>query len=113
MISKGEKILVITRRLFDGDLRRHFVGEVQETTSTAMRIKGYSFVFDEATLQFVRHDEKRIRIFSFIDSGLVIFILPSEVCMDDISYKWEENNRRIITDGKMYKMNISEFGVHR
>ena len=47
MIIKGEKVFVITRRLFDEDLRRHFVGEVQEITNVAMRVQGYSFVFDD------------------------------------------------------------------
>jgi hypothetical protein len=46
MLAKGEKVFVITRRMFAGDLRRYFVGEVQEVSSFAMRIQRYAFVFD-------------------------------------------------------------------
>ncbi len=113
MISKGEKVFVITRRSFDGDLRRHFVGEVHETTRFAMRVQGYSFVFDEGTKQFVRREDLRIRIFSLIDAGFVINILPGEVCLEDIRYKWDEENRRFLTDEKTFKLNVSEFSEGR
>ena len=44
MIATGEKVYVITRRTFEGDLRRQFVGEVQAVTDFAMRVQGYAFV---------------------------------------------------------------------
>ena len=53
MNAKGEKMFLIIRRLFDGNLRRHFVGGVQELTSTAVRLPGYTLVFDDGTKQFV------------------------------------------------------------
>ena len=113
MVSKGEKILVITRRLFDGDLRRHFVGEVQATSSAVARVQGYAFVFDETTKQFVRHDELRTRIIPLIDALLVVIVLPDGVSIEDIRYSWDADNRRIITDENQFKMNISEFGPDR
>lgn len=113
MITKGEKVFVITRRLFDGDLRRHFVGEVQDLTTVAMRVQGYSFVFDDSTKQFVNREGLRVRIFSLIDAGLVINILPKEASIEDIEYRWEENKPRMLTDNKTFKMNISEFSVDR
>ena len=113
MIATGEKVFVITRRLFDGDLRRHLVGEVKAATDVAMRVQGYSFVFDDVSKQFVRRDDLRTRIVSLIDAGLVIHILPDEVRLEDIQYVWDENNRRIITDQKTFSMNISEFTITR
>ena len=113
MIAKGEKIFVITRRLFEGDLRRHFVGEVQDATSTAVRVQGYSFVFDESTKQFVRHDDLRTRVLSLIDAGFVINILPREASIQDIRYKWDDKNRRLLTDEKTFKINVNEFTVDR
>ena len=40
VIDKGEKIHIVTRRNFEGDLRRHFVGEVVEVQDAAVRIEG-------------------------------------------------------------------------
>ena len=108
----GEKVLVVTLRLFEKDLRRHFVGEVQEITSSAIRVQGYSFVFDDATSQFVRHDELRIRIFSLIDAGLVINVLPGEADIENIRYSWDEKKRRFLGDNRTFKLNINEFSVN-
>ena len=112
MISKGDKVFIITRRLFDEDIRRHFVGEVQHVTRVAMRVQGYSFVFDEGAKQFVRHEGLRIRIFSLIDAGLVINILPDQAHLEDVQYKWNEN-RRILSDDKTFSLNVSEFSINR
>lgn len=54
IVNRGEIVHVVTRRLFDGDLRRHFVGKVEEAEGCVARLKGYTFVYDEATNQFVR-----------------------------------------------------------
>ena len=111
MIGIGEKVFVITRRSFEGDLRRQFVGEVQVVTDFAIRVQGYAFVFDDGNGQFVRRDDLRTRIFSLLDAGLVIYILPGEARLDDIEHVWDESKRRIITDRKTFSMNVSEFSI--
>jgi hypothetical protein len=113
MLSKGEKVFVITRRFFEEDIRRHFVGEVLELSGALVRVRGYAFVFDESTNQFVRREEQRTRIFSMIDAGVVINLIPEEVNLEEIRYRWNEKNQRIITDDKSFKMNVSEFGLYR
>ena len=113
MIATGEKVYVITRRTFEGDLRRQFVGEVQAVTDFAMRLQGYAFVFDDVTKQFVRREDLRTRIFSLVDAGLVIPILPEETHLDEVQFVWDENNRRLITDRKTFSMNVSEFSLNR
>jgi hypothetical protein len=46
VLTEGEKVHVITRRLFDNDLRRHFVGEVKAVSDVAVRLEGYAFVLN-------------------------------------------------------------------
>lgn len=113
ILSKGEKVFIITRRLFHWDLRRHFVGEVQAETETTIRVQGFAFIFDETSNQFIRRDDQRIRIFPLLDAGIVINVLPNEVKIEDIHYKTDEKNRRVITDDKLFSMNVSEFAVNR
>jgi hypothetical protein len=36
----GEVIHVIERRIFSGDVRRHFVGEIEACSNSALRVKG-------------------------------------------------------------------------
>jgi hypothetical protein len=40
VLEEGEKVHVIARRFFEDDLRRHFVGEVQAVTESAVRLEG-------------------------------------------------------------------------
>ncbi|MCJ7550806.1 MAG: hypothetical protein MUQ30_14125 [Anaerolineae bacterium] len=70
-------------------------------------------MFDEATSEFVRKDELRTRIITVIDAGIVITVIPEEVILEEIRYALDGNNRRVITDGKSFKMNVAEFGAHR
>ena len=113
MLREGEKVLVITRRLFEKDLRRHFIGEVQEVSDEVVRVRGYAFVFDEPSSDFVRREDLRTRVFSLIDAGYIINVLPAEVIPEEMRYEVDERNRRKITDGKSFAMIVSEFGAYR
>ena len=113
MLSKGDKLFLITRRSFESDLRRHFVGEVLEVSAATVMVSGYSFVFDQTINEFARRDNKRTRIFSLIDAGGVIFLLPRDAYLEDISYSLDDQRRRIISDQKTFKLNISDFGIDR
>ncbi len=113
MLSKGEKVLVITRRMFPGDLRRHFVGEVEEASDTVVRVRGYVFVFDGNANDFVRREDLRTRIFSLVDAGLVINLLTRDANIEEIRYRWDEKHRRIVTDETSFAMNVTEFGAYR
>lgn len=110
-LNTGEKVFIIARRLFEKDLRRHFVGEVLESTDSAARVRGYAFIFDANSGDFVRRDEIRTRIFSLTDAGYIINLLPGEAVIEEISYQTTNNNQRILTDGKTFQMNVSEFSA--
>jgi hypothetical protein len=52
LVKPGEVVHVIERRLFSGDVRRHFVGEIEACTDRALRLKGYLFVYDSGASAF-------------------------------------------------------------
>ncbi|HEY43542.1 MAG TPA: hypothetical protein G4O11_06115 [Anaerolineae bacterium] len=113
LVSKDEKVHIITRRLFDGDMRRHFVGVVEEVTDEAIRVKGYAYIYDQTSGEFARRKNKRTRIFGLTDSGLIVNVIPQTVDLDDLRYVTDESGNRIIIDGHGFEMNISEFGALR
>ena len=113
ILSKGELIFVVTRRGFEKDLRRHFIGEIQEVSEVAIKACGYVFVFDETINDFVRYEELRTCIFSLIDAGIIVSLLPEEIILKQIRYSFDDKNRRIITDGSSFKLNVSEFERNR
>ncbi|HAY84137.1 MAG TPA: hypothetical protein DCY42_04195 [Chloroflexi bacterium] len=112
ILEKGEKVFIISRRLFEKDLRRHFIGEVEEATERVARVKGFAFVYDDNAVKFIKREDIRIRLFSLTDAANIINILPIETIVADISYQTNEKHQRIITDGKHFEMNVSEFSFH-
>ena len=51
-IETGDKLHIITRRLFPDDLRRHFVGEVTRAIGHLCHLQGYVFVFNSGTNEY-------------------------------------------------------------
>ena len=109
-VGPGEKVHVITRRLFDGDVRRHFAGECTKVAGNTMRVEGYAFVFDATKNAYERRPDKRTCVFSLSDGNLIITVLPSEVEIESLQYV-VVNNRLLVTDGKSLSLDINEFGV--
>ena len=113
VIQVGEKVHIISRRLFEEDLRRHFAGQVTAVSESAMRLKGYVFVFDESLNDFVRQDDLRERLSGIGDVGLVINLLPSKTDLALVRYATNDKGQRILTDGENFTLDISEFGPRR
>lgn len=110
-ITSGDKVHIIERRLFDGDVRRHFVGLVEDAEGRAMRVKGYTFVYDASATTYVRSATQRTRIFPIGASGLIINVIPDEVDIEMVRY--DSGDRLVVTDGAAFSLDINEFGSRR
>ena len=113
LVNKGEKVHVMTRRLFEGDLRRHFAGEVMEASESGVRLEGYVFVLDPTKNHFVRRVEKRVRIIGILDSGHIIKVIPPDVRLEDLKYLLSPDKRLVVTDGREFSLDVNEFGLGR
>ena len=113
MLKKGEKIFVITRRLFDGDRIRQFVGEVLESSDTVMKVRGYVFVHDDFTNEIVRREDIRTRMISLVDAVNIILVIPKDIILENVRYEIDEMNQRLITDNASFSMNLNEFGANK
>jgi hypothetical protein len=115
VLNVGEKIHVVTRRLFESDAKRHFVGEVEAAAESIVRLQGYVFVFEFNAMvnRFVRRPERRARIVSLTDSNNLINVIPSEVDLEELEYKLSPKKHLVITDNKAFSLDINEFGSAR
>ena len=108
VLAVGEKIHVITRRQFEDDPRRHFVGEVEAVSDGLARVRGYAFVFHSGRNEYERRPDERVRVMSLVDAGNLINIMPSSVRVDGLRYEFI-HGRLAVTDGA-YSLDINEFG---
>ena len=106
----GEKVHIIERRYFQTDLRRHFVGEIVRCTNNAIRVVGYSWIYDQTKGEYIRKDEKREKVYGISGDGrLVINVIPINVDLEAISYQVLPEEGLVVTDGNEFVLNIREF----
>lgn len=106
-LEPQDNVLIITRRLFAGDNRRHFVGTVERYDAGVARVRGYAFVYDVQKGSFAKRKSQRTRVFP-LDNHLVVFILP-EADIGEVRYAADEDSNLVVTDGKNFKLQLDEF----
>jgi hypothetical protein len=106
-ISVGEGVVVITRRLFPEDERRHFIGRVTAWSGSMIRVEGHAWI-SNAIGSFERRPDPRTRLFSLATGGEILVVVPPEVDIDGLTYL-STQGRLVITDGAGYSLDISEF----
>ncbi len=107
IVESGDKVLIVTRRLFSSDVRRHFVGTIDRVGGSNMRAHGYAFVLDVEAGQFVRRKAQRTRIFK-LDNHLVIFLLPADTDASKVRYERKDGDILLVTDGAALQLNLNE-----
>ena len=109
VLAVGDKLHIMTRRLFADDVHPHFVCEISAVAGPLFRAQGYSFVFDSGTNSYVKHPEARTRLFSLSDAGHIINVIPREVDLNSLQYRLVAG-RLAITDSRGFSLEINEFG---
>ncbi len=108
----GTKVHVITRRLFEEDLRRHFVGSITGGSGNYHEVQGYAFIFQPGKNEWQRRPELRTRIFSLSSSGLIVNVIPDDIDTAALVYA-VAGNRLVLTDNARFSLDINEFGASR
>lgn len=112
-LSIGDKVHVVERRLFESDLRRHFIGEVIDTDLSTVVVRGWVFIFDGSSASFQRHPEKRTRVVSLVDARILVNLLPDEAQVENARYETDDNAGLTVTDGANFSLAMNEFGFRR
>lgn len=113
IFEPGEKIYVIIRRLFETDLRRHFIGEIVGVSESVVKVKGRAIVLNSVTNQYELKPDMRIRIVSLIDARNIINIIPRETNIEDTKYVLTHERKLVVTDGETFTLDINEFSTTR
>ncbi len=109
VIGIGDKLHIMTRRLFEEDIRRHFAGEVTGVSDALVELQGHTFVFNTSVNEYKRLPEIRTRIFSPGDAGHVVNRLPRDVDLGQLAYRVIDQHL-VLTDGRSFSLAINEFG---
>jgi hypothetical protein len=108
LVKPGERVHLIERRLFPGDVRRHFLGEVEACDERALRVRGHLFVYDSGSNRFLRKSEIRTRLVP-LDNRVIFNVLPEHVSIDELTYTRDAEGNLMLTDSASFELDISEF----
>ena len=111
LIEAGEQVHVIYLPIFEGSVRRHFLGEVTASEGAVCRLEGYAFVYDPKVTTFVRKPEKRVTFIDLAESGYIVNIVGRGVRIDDVVYKYASGIGLVATDGQAFVLDVNEFSV--
>jgi hypothetical protein len=112
ILDIGEKVHIIERRHFPEDLRRHLVGAVTRCTENTIRVKGRVWVFDGARGGFIQKPEERDRVVQ-LGERLTVNVIPPEVRLDEIRYVVTPQGGLVVSDGKKFSLDVTEFTAQR
>jgi hypothetical protein len=113
IIGKGEKIHVMMRRMFEGQVRRHLAGEVLQAEGSVVRVRGFVFIYDETKAQYVKKANERTTILDLSESGYIVNVLPESVIVGELRYETIDRTFLVVVDGRGFSLDINEFGVKR
>ena len=112
MLERGEKLLIVHRRLFEKDTPRFFVGEVQVYENGVAKVEGYTFAKDFFTGSIKRKADLRTKIISVVAGNLIIYQLPVAVLLETLGFSFEEHGGLVLMDERGFVMDVSE-SVHK
>jgi len=109
VLNPGDKLHVASRRLFEEDVRRHFVGEVIAYEDGLTEMRGHTFLHDPNTNEYKRLPEARTRIFGLATAGYTTNKLPRTANLDSVVYVAVDGHL-VVTDNDTFVLPINEFG---
>ncbi|WP_455379645.1 hypothetical protein [Petrachloros mirabilis] len=107
LLKEGDKILIAHRRLFEKDVLRFFIGEVQAYDAGLVKATGHSYVRDPMGGQVVEKAEKRTKILSLSSGTFIVYQLPDGIVLNALKFS-ELEGRLALTDGEGFTMNLTE-----
>jgi hypothetical protein len=109
VLDGGDKVLVIHRRLFEGDEHRFFVGVVERCTDAVAVVTGRTWVRDPFSGQVVAKQDERTKLIPLAAGTFVVYRLPAAT--DAAAVRIEQDGatgRLLLTDDRTLLMDLSE-----
>lgn len=108
ILEEGSKVLIIHRRLFEGDNARFFVGVVDAYEQGVAKVRGHTWIRDSFSPGFFQKHDRRTKIASISSGTLLVYELPSETEMGKLKFSVNDEGKILLTDGNQLMLDLSE-----
>jgi len=109
LLEKGDKVLIVHRRLFESDRPRLFMGEVKSYEDGVLKATGRSWtagLFNNG--EFVEKGDPRTKLFALGSGTLIAYELPRELELSTLDFEYDNEDHVWLTDGDTFRMNLTE-----
>ncbi|MEQ8766490.1 MAG: hypothetical protein RL885_21430 [Planctomycetota bacterium] len=107
-LEPGSILLIVHRRLYDGDQPRYFVGTVRAFDAGFLKIEGYSWVRDPMSGTIVRKDGRRTKLVSLASAALFFYELSADTRLESIHFESDGQGRVQLSDGSELNLDLTE-----
>lgn len=104
VLEKDDIVHVVIRRTFEGDLRRHFIGEIIDCSGAIAKLRGNTILFDRGKNQFIKKPEIRTTIMNLAESGYIVNFIPKNVLLDSLQYAFSKDHKLFLTDWQILSL---------
>lgn len=113
ILEVGSKVLVVHRRLYEKDRARYFVGNVDCCEAGVARVNGFTWSQDPINGKLVKKEDPRTKVVAFASQGLIIYALPPNVRLSNLSFDFSQEGRLWLTDKEnRFQMDLTEACHH-
>ena len=109
VLVAGHKVLVVHRRLFEGDEHRFFVGEVESCVDAVAVVTGRTWARDPFSAQIVGKQDARTKLIPLAAGTFITYRLPAAT--DLAAARIEHDGATgsvVLTDDRTLLMDLSE-----
>jgi len=108
ILEPGDKLLVVHRRLFEGDSVRFFVGEVEDYGDGIARIAGHTWTWDAYSKEILRKEGIRRKLIALGSGTFLVYQLDAGTGLEQVRFWCEPDGSIWVTDDAGLMMDISD-----
>jgi hypothetical protein len=105
ILNKGDKILVVHRRLYENDEVLFFIGNVDDYDAGIVKSTGHAFLWDQNDGLMIQKDRERTKILSLSSGTLLVHQLAANVAFEGLKFEMVGGSLTL-TDGNDFKINL-------
>ena len=109
VLMEGDKVLIVHRRLFDGDEPRYFVGVVEAYDAGVAAVTGRTWVRDTFSSRMVAKQDERTKIVALSAGTFLAYRLPAHADLAALRVELDPSTGQVtLTDDRSILMDLSE-----